>query len=86
MATKMPPGLNKKAIRKALIMEYMERYIKKNGRPPSQREIAVAIGFSDSSWGTVSIYMKELAREGKLRKLDGRHGYTLAPIKPVKST
>lgn len=78
MATVMPPGFSAKTVRKALIVTFIEEYLKQRGHTPTLREIAIGIGLDEGSYGVVHQYANELIEEGKLRKSPGRRTLTLA--------
>ena len=55
---------------KQVILNYLERFINKNGYSPSVREIAAAVGFRSTS--TVHSYLNELQEENLIVYADGK--------------
>lgn len=76
MATVTPPGVSGREIRKDLMVKYIEEYLKKNGIPPTLREIAPAVGLDPNSFGTVRKYANELIEEGRLKRGRGKRNLT----------
>lgn len=61
----------KTAKNKQAIIEFTRWFRLAKGVGPTAREIARAIGLSENTYGTVSLYVRELIAEGFLERTDG---------------
>lgn len=56
-------------MRKQSIIEYIQAYREEKSFSPTVREIAAGIGYSESSFGNVALWVRQLIAEGFLEKL-----------------
>ena len=75
MKKRDPNSLNK---REKSILKYIEKQIKKNGYPPSVREIGQAVGLKSTA--TVHGYLAALEKKGYIKK-ESQKGRTLKLLK-----
>jgi repressor LexA len=68
------------SLRQASILRFIQEFVRREGYPPSMREIAQAVGLASQS--TVSYHLSALVKKGYLSRGSGRPHTVLEPPSP----